>query len=616
MNIKKNRLLDFMSKRKIRQQLSVIYIVAVVLPITIIGSFLLGNTGHLLTNYYKNLLESDNLRVKTILFEITTQVYNMSENISFEDSLQDILAADAGSPPAQNAYVYTTIDNYVSTHAEIDNITVYTDNPFAAECMHFALAGEEIKSTAWYQRAMLQAGAFWIPMERYDKYGNSYWNLALVRRITVMSGGHEAVLVITISDNYLQTRIGSNEYEISASTEDGTIVYDSTRKHYGEKQRIDINYQDNYYEYLGPVWYGVKSYFTKLATLNLYQTNSRVYVVTMHASAYRDILSILMTCLLIIMAAVMMPWILIHYFTRYFTNRVTVLRNEMKKASNEEEILAQSFGGEDELSEIYADLQVMVHKIKEKDAKMYEARLSEQQLLNEQQVMEMKMLASQINPHFLYNTLESIRMQALTAGNREVANSIKLLGKSMRYVLENTGTAMVTLKKELDYMETYLQIQRIRFGSRFNYEIHMQEGFDPNHYMIQPILLQPIVENAILHGMEQVEENGLISVSMEAIPAERMSTDKTSRGTTDASEADGRLKICISDNGCGMTEEELETLQIKISQKTLNRKSSIGLCNINQRIRLCHGEEYGMKIDSTLGKGTAITVILPIVSPE
>ena len=126
----------------------------------------------------------------------------------------------------------------------------------------------------------------------------------------------------------------------------------------------------------------------------------------------------------------------------------------------------------------------------------------------------------------------------------------------------------------------------------------------------------PFRSAILLWQWEQVEENGLISVSMEAIPAERMSADKTSRGTTDASEADGRLKICISDNGCGMTEEELETLQIKISQKTLNRKSSIGLCNINQRIRLCHGEEYGMKIDSTLGKGTAITVILPIVSPE
>lgn len=596
MNTKKNRLLDFMSKRKIRQQLSVIYIVAVVLPITVIGSFLLGNTGHLLTNYYKNLLESDNLRVKTILFEITTQVYNMSENISFEDSLQHILSAETQNMPGQGAYAYTTIDNYVSTHAEIDDITIYTDNPIAAEGMHFSLSDEEVKKTTWYQRAMLQAGAFWVPMEKYDKYGNSYWNLALVRKVTVMSGGYEAVLVITISDNYLQTRIGSNEYEITASADDGTIVYDSTRKHYGEKQRMDINYHDNYYEYLGPVWYGAKSYFTKLTTLNLYQTNSKVYVVTMHASAYKDILSILLTCMLIIMAAVIMPWILIHYFTRYFTNRVTVLRNEMKKASNEEELVAQTFGGEDELSEIYADLQVMVRKIKEKDARMYEAKISEQQLLNEQQMMEMKMLASQINPHFLYNTLESIRMQALTAGNKEVANSIKLLGKSMRYVLENTGTAMVTLKKELEYMENYLQIQRIRFGNRFNYEINMPGGFDTNRYMILPILLQPIVENAIIHGMEQVEENGLIRVSME--------------------EANHRLQICISDNGSGMTEEELEALQIKISQKTLNRKSSIGLCNINQRIRLCYGEEYGMKIESTLGKGTVITVTLPIVSPE
>lgn len=595
MNFKKNRLLTFMSKRKIRQQLYVIYIVAVVLPITVIGSFLLGNTGHLLFNYYENLLKSDNLRVKTILFEITTQIYNMSENISFEDSLQDILSSDRESAGKADAYAYTTIDNYISSHAEIEDIIIYTDNIYAADYMHFAWADEDIRKTDWYRRAMTQAGVFWIPMEKYDKYGNSYWNLALVRRITVMDGGYQAVLVIKISDNYLQTRIGSNEYLISAATDDGTIIYDSTRKHYGEKTNVEIDYRDSYYQYLGPAWYGAKSYFTKLDTLNLYQSNSRVYVITMNESAYKDILTILITCLLIIAVALTLPFMLIYYFTRYFTNRVSVLRNEMKKASNEEYEEAATFGGEDELSEIYADLQIMVKKIKEKDARMYEAKLSEQQLLNEQQVMEMKMLASQINPHFLYNTLESIRMQALTAGNKEVANSIKLLGKSMRYVLENTGTAMVTLKKELEYMENYLQIQRIRFGSRFDYKITMQEGFDPNRYMILPILLQPIVENAIVHGMEQVEENGLISVYIE--------------------ENGGKLTACIFDNGCGMTEEELEELQIKISQKTLNKKTSIGLCNINRRIRLLHGEEYGIKIESTLGEGTCITVILPIVDP-
>lgn len=167
-----------MSKRKIRQQLHVIYIVAVVLPITVIGSFLLGNTGHLLFNYYENLLKSDNLRVKTILFEITTQIYNMSENISFEDSLQDILSSDRESAGKADAYAYTTIDNYISSHAEIEDITIYTDNIYAADYMHFAWADEDIRKTDWYRRAMTQAGVFWIPMEKYDKYGNSYWNLA------------------------------------------------------------------------------------------------------------------------------------------------------------------------------------------------------------------------------------------------------------------------------------------------------------------------------------------------------------------------------------------------------------------------------------------------------
>ena len=469
MKQKRNRLLELMSNRKIGQQLYMIYVLAVFFPIAVIGSFLLVNTSKLLTNYYRNLLESDNLRVKTILFELTTQVYNISESISFEDSLQKILSDADGSGGENIAYSYTTIDNYISNHAEIEDITVYTDNPVAAGYMHLAGVDDEIRETEWYRRATSQVGVFWVPMEKRDRYGNSYWNLTLVRKITVIGSEYQAVLVIQLSDNYLQTRIRSSEYRIMASADDGRIFYSSTRMGYGEEQSIYINYDDSYYEYLGPVWEDANRLFTKISTLHLYQSDSRVYIVTMHETAYYDIRNIIFTCLLIILLAVAVPAVLIHYFTGYFTGRVDVLRKEMKKASNEEYSSAQPFGGEDELSETFADLQVMVQKIKEKDAKVYEAKLSEQQLLNEQQVMEMKMLASQINPHFLYNTLESIRMQALTAGNREVANSIKLLGKSMRYVLENTGTSMVSLKKELDYMETYLQIQRIRFGDRVNY---------------------------------------------------------------------------------------------------------------------------------------------------
>ena len=593
MKQKKNRLLELMSNRKIRQQLYLIYVLAVFFPIAIIGSFLLGNTSRLLTNYYRNLLESDNLRVKTILFEITSQIYNISETISFEDRLQAILSSDHEKTESNSAYSYTTIDNYISNHAEIEDIIVYTDNPDAAEYMHFADADDAVQKTDWYKRAISQVGVFWVPMEKQDKYGNSYWNLALVRKVTVIDSDYEAVLVIQISDNYLQTRIRSNEYKITVSGDDRRIFYNSSRTGYGEEPATYIDYNDEYYEYLGPVWMDGHKLFTKITTLRLYQSDSKIYITTMHETAYSDIQTIIITCLLIVVTAIVVPAILIHYFTGYFTGRVNVLRNEMKKASNEEYDTTLTFGGEDELSETFADLQVMVRKIKEKDAKMYEARLSEQQLLNEQQVMEMKMLASQINPHFLYNTLESIRMQALTAGNKEVANSIKLLGKSMRYVLENTGTSMVSLKKELDYMETYLQIQKIRFGDRVNYQIQLADNLNLEEYMLLPLLIQPIVENAILHGLEEVEVNGRILISVEA-------------------PEDAYLQITISDNGCGMSSEELKALREKLAQKTIDRSRSIGLCNINQRIKLCYGNEYGMEIDSVLNEGTAIRVKLPI----
>ncbi len=592
MKQKKNRLWELISKRKIRQQLYLIYFIAIFFPLAALGSFLLGNTGQLLTNYHEDLLESDNLRVKTILFEITTQIYNISEEISFEDSLQEILVSEKRREPGSPAYSYTTIDDYISTHAEIEDIIVYTDNPFAAEYMHFEKVGEDVEVQEWYQKAVGQAGAFWVPMEKTDKYGNSYWNLALVRKIPVIDSGYQAVLVIQISDNYLQTRIHSNEYRIMVSADNEKVFYHSQRTGYGQAPNVYIDYADDYYQYLGAVWEEADKLFTVISTLHLYQTDSKIYITTMSETAYQDINKIIVTCLFILLVAIAVPALVIHFFTTYFTRRVDVLREEMKKASKENYDTSVTYGGEDELAEAFADLQVMVQKIKEKDAKMYKAKLSEQQLLNEQQVMEMKMLASQINPHFLYNTLESIRMKALTSGNKEVANSIKLLGKSMRYVLENTGTSLVTLKKEIDYMETYLQIQKIRFGDRINYRITLPENLNADEYMLLPLLLQPIVENAIIHGLEQTEE-GLVEIAVEE-PAEET------------------LNIIISDNGCGMSEAELETLQIRMAQKTLDRTGSIGLCNINQRIRLYYGESYGMKIDSTQGKGTRITVKLPV----
>lgn len=289
----------------------------------------------------------------------------------------------------------------------------------------------------------------------------------------------------------------------------------------------------------------------------------------------------------------MVPGILIHFFTSYFTGRVSTLRQVMHQASNEDYDFKEIVRGDDELSEAFADLEIMVQRIKEKDALMYRTMLNEQELVNEQQKMEFKMLASQINPHFLYNTLETIRMKAYTAGDREAATAIKLLGKSMRYVLENSGTAFTSLQNELNHIEIYMKIQKLRFGEKFDYAFDVEGGLDVSRCIILPLLLQPVVENAIMHGLEEKETGGMVTIRIARVAES------------------GKICIAVSDNGCGMRPEALERLRADIVTKNPEKKESIGLYNINQRVKLCYGSMYGMTIDSERDRGTTITLHLP-----
>ncbi|MDE6128202.1 MAG: sensor histidine kinase, partial [Lachnospiraceae bacterium] len=128
---------------------------------------------------------------------------------------------------------------------------------------------------------------------------------------------------------------------------------------------------------------------------------------------------------------------------------------------------------------------------------------------------------------------------------------------------------------------------------REKYRIEGEEIPDLEEHLLLPLLLQPVVENAIVHGLEQVAENGQIDIRVD-VPEK------------------GLLRIAVSDNGCGMGADELETLRIRMAQKTLDRTASIGLCNINQRIRLYYGEAYGMAIESIQGAGTCITLKIPV----
>jgi len=205
-------------------------------------------------------------------------------------------------------------------------------------------------------------------------------------------------------------------------------------------------------------------------------------------------------------------------------------------------------------------------------------------------------LQSQINPHFLYNILETIRGQALLEDDAKTATMIENLSSFFRYSISQKGS-IVTLRDEIENIENYMTIQKYRFRDRFSMEIIItEENQIALDYQVPRLILQPIVENIIVHAFKDVRRGGLIRVEIELLED---------------------LIIRIRDNGIGMNTDTLLELNEKINRDRmeLNGQQKLGngiaLQNINIRIKMLYGDEYGLNIFSLLNSGTMVEIILP-----
>ena len=581
-------------KLKLRGQMYMVYVLGLIIPLAIVGVVLVLNAHSMLNDYYMDLLKSDNLRVRSLLTQITTQAYNISDDICFNSAQKKILSEKYESSVdfVRTVNSDSELDEIIFNHQEIWGIYIYTDNKTAINYKQYNVVTEEIRQKEWYKRALSQTSAFWTLIETESNYTDKQGSyLALVRRILLPNSDYDAVVVIKLGDAYIRSKINSKLID-AISVDDAGIVYSSRSSWYKQKLPIDVDYNDAYYSYYDVVEIDGTKCFAVTTTASLHMTTSKLYICTMDDNVYYEVRTIINSCILILVLAIFIPGIVLFWYANKFTKRVYLLREEMHKASHRNYDMSVKFNGHDELTDAYEDLKLMVNDIKDKDAKMYEAELNEKELRNNQQIMEYKMLAGQINPHYLYNTLETIRMKALSAGNREIADCIKILGKTLQYVLKNTGTTVTTLKKEIEHVENYLAIQKLRFGDRINYTIDIQGSLVTEELQVLPLLLQPIVENAVIHGLEHVDGNGMIAIEIYLNSKEQ-------------------LTVAISDNGKGMKKEEYEELRKKLNTPGLKLESNIGVYNICERIRLHYGSEYGLQIESEYGQGTKVMLILP-----
>lgn len=238
---------------------------------------------------------------------------------------------------------------------------------------------------------------------------------------------------------------------------------------------------------------------------------------------------------------------------------------------------------------MFSDLNILFENIK-----TLMLRESNAQLIKKQ--AELDALQSQINPHFLYNTLDAIRGQAIEYGLQDIELMTRALSRLFRYSISNHST-LVTLREELENVDNYLFIQHLRFNNKFLKTSHIDE--DALGYKVPKLIIQPIVENAIYHGLEMKIGQGQIDISAHLT--------KT------------RLVISIRDDGLGISEDKLKELNASLAEgitqvdPSRSKNSSVGLRNVNARIRLTYGKEFGISIYSTKNIGTDVQLSLPLI---
>ncbi|MGN1158642.1 MAG: sensor histidine kinase [Lachnospiraceae bacterium] len=588
----------FIHSSKIAREMCLRLTLIVVLPVLIVGLFLVRYSYHTLYSQSASQIESDNLRVKSILTDCFINISNFSDEILEDRSLQAYLMVQEGS---QNAALfpessYSRIESILAKNTSISSLHIYTTNPYIKEGTYISTATGEILNECFI-KADIPASTVWgiYPSVNRNKDNPE---LTLIRSFPLRDSRYPAIVVITVSSNYLRNRIQNNSLSTMLTVNDSNIFFSTIRSLQETPMPVEIDYSTKYYSEQGLFEYEGEKVLGYISSLPIYNTSDTVYIYTIDLNARSRMLTVSFSNICITIGVIIAALLGIVIYASYLSKRIISLKTSMKgaKDGNYDDII-DSLKGDDELTETFEDLKALIEDIKKKDAMMYEAQIKEQEFINEQSKMKYKLLSNQINPHFIYNTLDTIRMLALEADASQVADATLLLAKSMRYVLDNTMVNSTTLDKELEYVDVYLQIQQIRFEERLEYAIHVDSAITPSTCKILPMLLQPIVENAVIHGLESITQKVHIDIIIE------LQDEKI-------------MLITITDNGKGITPERLTELTDKLAQKANNAKTSIGLSNIQNRIKLFYGEEYGMEITSAPDMGTSVTIRLPILPPS
>ena len=568
MQNKMKKLLHWVNGIKLRYKLAIIYSMFCFLPVMLLFLLSFLQMRSIIDDKEKLNLQSY-LQQSVSSMDRTLDGYNsLSDYIAFDRTLAEAFSMEYGTPYEQYEQLTQKVDPILRSssyfHGGMQRITIYTDNGMVKHDTTVAPVSE-IEETDWYQKTLEHPGLNW--------FVNYPEKTLFSARKLAFSGAREGVNILYMDVDYQKLFTPYAETLISEcglyiTDQEGKLVFEESRFS-GKNQNYDLTYS----EFLEQRDRGSADY-----TILCEQSNTTGWTVWLYqpvglaGESMRPIGVMAGVTILICIFAAVLAYFITSGMVSGRIERLTCLMQEVQEGSMDMQVGSDD---RDEIGMLYRGFGSMMKRIRTLINEVYLSKITQKEA-------ELKALQAQINPHFLYNTLSLINWKALAAGEEDISRMTLAMSTFYRTAL-NRGRNVLQVEAELSTTRAYLEIQSMLHDGDFDYEIEVQ----PEILQCESLnlILQPLVENAIHHGIEEkTDGRGKISV----------------RGWKE----DNCVWFMVEDNGVGMEQ--------KVADKILTMESKgYGVRNVDERIRLCYGEKYAMKVESVVGKGTKMTIHFP-----
>lgn len=585
----------------LRSRLLLYFILVAILPILLIGIVSYEISSNVINNMAIDSSEKMIDRVSSEIDGLFQEVYNLSNLISDDPSIQQILRKPMDQDVAQRFSTDLLMDTrlrYIQDYkSQFFGFYIIAANGGKYKSNYRSIKSFDLREEKWYRDVIDNRKPVWFgphPGSQTVETSGQTLISAVFPIIDKATGNTSGVVLIDVEEslltNIVKSRLAKTGYMFIMDKDNNVISNPNAPLGNRNIDIIETATQNisQYEKAFTKEKNGEKPFvINKNHLLTVYKESKytawKLVGVTPTSELKKDSNIIGIVIALTLLMICIFAFITAFYTAGSIVNPIRKMMLLMKKVEEGDLAVTMNVQYADEVGQLGRSFNVMVEKIRNLMEKVYQEQ-------KELRKAELKALQAQINPHFLYNTLDSIIWLAREMRNDDIIKMVTALTRLFRIGISR-GKDIISIKEEIDHVDSYLTIQNIRYKSKFSYNIQVEES--AYRYKTLKLILQPIVENAIYHGIKMKRETGKIGILV--------------RSDEDS------IILEVVDTGIGMTKEQLKALENTLKNGNGEKMDSYGVINVDERIKIFFGPDYGLTFYSEYGKGTKVEIKIPKV---